>query len=291
MTANSELSATGRGGAVAPGRFLRKHVVMIMGAAALMLVVLVSILAPLLWTVNPLTINPMARLQGPSEMHWLGTDAHGRDLYSRVVYGGRISLLVGISVALLSAIIGTVIGLVSGFVRVLDGVIMRIMDGIMAIPGIMLAIAMMALWGSSIRNVIIAITIGEVPRVSRLVRSIVLSLREQPYVEAAVSMGARTPRIIFRHILPNALSPIAIQATFICSSAMLAEATLSFIGAGTPPNVPSWGNILAEGRTLWQIQPGMIFYPALALSITVLAANLLGDGLNDILDPRRSSRR
>jgi len=269
---------------------MRQHTTLILGLAVLLLLVLVSMLAPLLWTKDPLAIDHAVRLQGPSQDHWLGTDLHGRDLYSRVIYGGRISLLIGLAVAVLSSIIGAVIGLVSGFVKPLDGVIMRIMDGVMSIPGIMLAIALMALWQSSIQNVIIAITVVEIPRVSRLVRSVVLSLREQPYVEAAVSMGAGTPRIIFSHILPNALPPLLVQATFIFSAAMLIEAALGFIGAGSPPTIPSWGNIMAEGRSLWQIQPSMIFYPAAALSVAVLSINLLGDGLGDILDPKRIVR-
>jgi peptide/nickel transport system permease protein len=182
------------------------------------------------------------------------------------------------------------IGVVSGFVRWLDSVIMRIMDGLMSIPGILLAIALMALTRGSVSNVIIAITIPQVPQVARLIRSVVLSLREQPYVEAAVASGTRLPKIIFRHILPNTMAPLTVQATYICASAMITEAILSFIGAGTPPTIPSWGNIMAEGRALWQVKPYIVFFPAAFLSLTVLAVNLMGDGLRDALDPRLAKR-
>ena len=266
--------------------FLRRNPTIAIGAGLLLLMVFVAAFAPLLWTADPTSLAPARRTREPSAQYWFGTDMLGRDVYSRVLYGARVSLLVGFSVALLSSAIGLAIGLVSGFVRWADGIVMRIMDGLMSIPPILLAIAMMALTRASVQNVIIAITIAEVPRVSRLVRGVVLSLREQPYVDAAVAAGTRTPRIILRHILPNTLAPITVQATYICASAMIVEAILSFIGAGTPPIIPSWGNIMAEGRALWQVKPYIVFFPAIFLSITVLAVNLLGDGLRDILDPR-----
>ncbi|MBR0669814.1 ABC transporter permease [Neoroseomonas soli] len=260
------------------------------GGTIVLLMVLMAIFAPLLWTVDPTALAPARRTREPSALYWFGTDMLGRDVYSRVVYGARVSLIVGFAVAVLASAIGLTIGLVSGFVRWADSIVMRVMDGMMSIPPILLAIALMALTRGSVGNVIIAITIAEVPRVSRLVRGVVLSLREQPYVDAAVSCGTRTPVIIWRHILPNTVAPMTVQATYICASAMIVESILSFIGAGTPPIIPSWGNIMAEGRALWQVKPYIVFFPALFLSITVLAVNLLGDGLRDALDPRMAKR-
>jgi peptide/nickel transport system permease protein len=267
-------------------RYLRRHPSVAIGGGLLVVMALIGLFAPLLGTVDPTAIAPSRRTRVPSELYWFGTDMLGRDIYSRVIYGARVSLLVGFSVAILSSVIGLAIGLFAGFIRWADGVIMRVIDGMMSIPPILLAIALMALTRGSIENVIIAITIAEIPRVARLVRGVVLSLREQPYVEAAVANGARAPRIIWRHILPNTFAPMSVQATYICASAMIVEAILSFIGAGVPPATPSWGNIMAEGRALWQVRPHIILFPAVFLSLTVLAVNLLGDGLRDSLDPR-----
>ena len=270
--------------------FVMRQPTISIGLALLVIMVLIAILAPYLTGVDPTALAPAKRNREPSPEFWFGTDAYGRDVYSRVLYGARVSLIVGFSVAVLASLVGLFIGLVSGFVRVLDNIIMRVMDGMMSIPPILLAIALMALTRASVENVIMAITLAEIPRVSRLVRGVVLSLREQPYVDAAVASGTTTPRIILRHILPNTLAPLTVQATYICASAMITESILSFIGAGTPPIIPSWGNIMADGRTLWQVKPYIIFFPAVFLSITVLAVNLLGDGLRDALDPRMAKR-
>lgn len=260
------------------------------GGTIVLAMVLMAIFAPYLGTVDPTALAPARRTREPSAMYWFGTDMLGRDVYSRVVYGARVSLIVGFAVAFFSSVAGLTIGLISGFVRWADNIIMRIMDGLMSIPSILLAIALMALTRGSVGNVILAITVAEIPRVSRLVRGVVLSLREQPYVDAAVAAGTRTPVIIWRHILPNTIAPMTVQATYVCASAMIVESILSFIGAGTPPIIPSWGNIMAEGRALWQVKPYIVFFPALFLSVTVLAVNLLGDGLRDALDPRMAKR-
>ena len=270
--------------------FIRRNPAMVAGGALLAAIALMAIAAPWLATLDPTAIAPSRRLRLPSAAHWFGTDALGRDLYSRVLYGARVSLVVGFAVGALASGIGLLIGVVAGYVRLLDAIIMRVMDGLMSIPSILLAIALMALTRGSVGNVVLAITAAEIPRVTRLVRGVVLSLREQPYVEAAVASGTRAPRVIFRHILPNTLAPITVQATFICASATITEAILSFIGAGTPPTIPSWGNIMAEGRSLWQVKPYIVFFPAAFLSFTVLAVNLLGDGLRDMLDPRLAKR-
>jgi peptide/nickel transport system permease protein len=266
--------------------FLRRHPTVAVGSALLILMALMAVFAPYLATVDPTALAPARRTRAPSAEFWFGTDMLGRDIYSRVVYGARVSLTVGLSVATFASVVGLAIGLFSGFVRWADAILQRVMDGLMSIPPILLAVALMALTRGSVGSVITAITIPEIPRVARLVRSVVLSLREQPYVDAAVVAGTRTPRIILRHILPNTLAPMTVQATYICASAMIVEAILSFIGAGTPPTIPSWGNIMAEGRALWQVKPFIVFFPAAFLSVTVLAVNLVGDGLRDALDPR-----
>lgn len=269
---------------------LRQHPTIAAGGLLLVLLVLSALLAPWLGTIDPTALSPINRTRPPSAQFWFGTDLLGRDVYSRVIYGTRVSLTVGFSVAILSTLIGVAIGLAAGYLRWVDAVVMRIMDGFMSIPTILLAIALISITRASLHNVIIAITITEIPRVVRLVRGLVLSLREQPYVESATAAGAGKMRVVLRHILPNIIAPLTVQATYICGVAILAEAGLSFIGAGIPPSVPSWGNIMAEGRALWQIKPYLIFFPAAMLSVTILAVNMLGDGLRDAVDPRMAGR-
>ena len=269
---------------------LRRHPTMIVGLILLGGMVLMAVFAEYLGTIDPQALSPIRRLRQPSELYWFGTDMLGRDVYSRTLYGARISLIVGISVAVLSIAIGLFFGLITGYVRLADTILMRVMDGLMSIPPILLAIALMALTKASLENVVVAITIAEVPRVTRLVRSVVLSLREQPFVEAAVASGTRFHRILIRHILPNTVAPLLVQGTYICASAMITEAILSFIGAGTPPTIPSWGNIMAEGRSVFQIAYHIILFPGIFLSVAVLAVNLVGDGLRDALDPRLARR-
>lgn len=272
--------------------FARRYPTVVAGLAILLLMVAIAVFATWLSPEDPTRINPRMRLRPPSAAHWFGTDHLGRDVFSRVLHGARVSLFVGFTVALASTLLGLAIGLVSGFLRGLDAVVMRIMDGLMAIPAILLAIAMISLSRSSIRTVIVAITIPEIPRVVRLVRSVVLTLREQLFVDAAVSLGARLPRILAVHIMPNTLAPLIVQATYVCASAIIIEAILSFLGAGTPPDIPSWGNMMAEGRTYVLVAWWLLVFPGLFLSLVVLAVNLLGDGLRETLDPRlrRSAR-
>jgi peptide/nickel transport system permease protein len=287
-----QVGLTGEVGAMAPPQrgLLRRYPMVLLGALLFALVLLITLAAPLLATHDPQEIDPIARLRAPSAEHLLGTDALGRDVWSRTIFGGRISLMVGLAVGLLASALGLAIGLISGYSRVADAVVMRVMDGLMSIPAILLAIALMSVTRASIWTVIFAITIVEIPRVVRLVRSVVLTLREQAYVEAAIIAGTRPVRIVYKHILPNTVAPLIVQTTYICAAAMLIESILSFLGAGTPPEVPSWGNIMAEGRTFFQIAPWLILSPGLLLGATVLAINLVGDGLRGMLDPRIARR-
>jgi len=268
----------------------RRHPTAMAGAILLSLLILMAVFAPWLGTVDTQALAPIRRLRAPSSTYWFGTDMLGRDVYSRVVYGSRVSLIIGISVAMFSAAVGITLGLLTGFVRLVDAILMRVMDGLMSIPSVLLAIALMALTRASMGNVIFAITVAEVPRVTRLVRGVVLTLREQPFVEAAIASGTGFVPILWRHILPNTLAPVLVQGTFIAASAMITEAALSFIGAGTPPNIPSWGNIMAEGRSLFQVAYYIILFPGICLSLAVLSINLIGDGLRDALDPRLARR-
>jgi peptide/nickel transport system permease protein len=274
------------------------------GGFALALLILVALLAPWLGTVDPTLFDAASRdlrpgaageimtLEGDVKKHTflMGSDSFGRDIYSRVLYGTRVSLAVGIASALVAAAFGIVIGLVAGYIRWLDGPLMRVMDGIMAIPAILIAIAVVALWRASLPTVIVAIAIPEIPRVTRLVRALVLSIREEPYVEAAIALGTPTRKIMFGHILPNTVAPLLVQGTYICAFSILLEAILSFLGVGLPPDIPTWGNIMAEGRVQFVAYPHNVFFPGVFLAITVLAVNILGDGLRDTLDPKMAKR-
>ena len=269
---------------------LRRNPTMLFGLVVLTVMALLAFGAPYFGLPEPMRQAPINRLQDPSADHWFGTDMYGRDLLSRVLHGGQISLVVGFSVAAMATSIGLMIGLVAGFNRRVDAVVMRFMDALMSIPSILLAIALVALWGSSVTNVIIALTIPEVPRVVRLVRSVVLMLRDQTFVQAAIACGTSTTKILVRHIMPNTIPPLIVQATYICAQAVIFEAYLSFVGAGTPPEIPSWGNIMAEGRMFFFQNFGIIMYPGIFLAITVFAINTFGDGLRDSLDPRMKRR-
>jgi len=267
-------------------RWARKHPTLIVGALLLVAVAALSIGAPWIATFDPQDIDPLARMQPPSAEHWFGTDSLGRDVFSRAVWGGRVSMIVGLSVGALATLLGVMLGLLAGFVRWADSPVMRMMDGLMAIPGILLAIALMAVTRASLATVIVAITIPEIPRVVRLVRSLALTLREQLFVEAAHAVGTRLPVILARHVVPNMVAPLIVQATFVAAAAVLTEAALSFLGVGIPAQTPSWGNMMAEGRNFVAVAFHIILYPGILLAATVLAINLLGDGLRDALDPR-----
>ena len=269
--------------------FVRRHPTLVAGAALLLMISLAAIFAPII-AGDPLVFEPINRLRGPSSTFWLGTDSLGRDVYARMVHGARISLLVGLSVAFIAVLSGSLVGLLAGYFEKIDAVVMRLMDGIMAIPSILLAIALVALLGASVKVVIIAIAIPEIPRVTRLVRAVVLTVRGLPFVEAARSNGTRVAKLLRRHILPSTVAPLIVQATYICASAILTEAGLSFLGAGTPPEFPTWGNMIASSRLYLQIAPWTIFAPGICLAVVVLAVNLLGDGLRDRLDPRIARR-
>jgi peptide/nickel transport system permease protein len=270
--------------------FLTSTPIIAIATICLLLIIVMSILAPWIAPHDPMQLLPAQRLKPPNEKFLLGTDGYGRDLLSRIIYGGRISLLIGFGAAVVSIACGLVIGLFAGFFKWVDAILMRIMDGVMAIPAILLAIAVVSLSGASITTVLIAITIPEIPRVARLVRSVVLSAREEPYVEAAISVGSALPKIMWRHLLPNTVAPLIVQGTSFCATAILTEAILSFLGAGISPETPTWGNIMAEGRAYFQVKPSLIFWPGLLLSIAILSVNLIGDAARDALDPRMKQR-
>ena len=265
---------------------LRGNPNMAIGVLILLIAVMLAIFAPIIATDEPKSLDPVNRLQAPSGEAYFGTDSVGRDVYSRTIFGSRLSLAIGASVTILTIIAGVAIGIVAGYYKVADNIVMRFMDGLMAFPSFLLAIALVALLGASFQNVVIALSVVETPRVVRIVRGSVLSLRERQYVEGALAVGARPLRILFTHIFPNLVAPLTVQATYVFALAILVEAGLSFLGAGVPPDVPSWGNMMGDANLLKQLAPWMIFFPGLFLSLTVLGANLLGDGLRDTLDPR-----
>ena len=271
-------------------RFLRRNARIGIGGGIVLLMIVLAAAAPL-FAGNPNTMNPMIRLEAPSAQHWFGTDNLGRDVFARTLYGGQVSLAIGFSVAILAIAGGILIGLPAGYYRRIDAIIMRVMDGLMAIPAILLAIALVALTHAGIGTVVIAILLPELPRDVRLVRAIVLSAREQPFVEAAIAGGARTRKVLLRHILPSTFAPLTVQGTYVCASSILVEAALSFLGAGVPPSIPTWGNMIASSQLYLGLAPWTIFFPGVALALLVLAVNLMGDGLRDWLDPRLSRRQ
>ena len=274
------------------------------GVLVLGLLLLIAAMAPVLGTVDPAAMDSahintaagvhgqFSQLDGTVVAHtfWMGADNFGRDIFSRVLYGTRTSLLVATFTAAVAIGVGALLGMLAGYFRVVDAVLMRFMDGLMAIPAILLAIALVAALGAQLWTVVVAIAIPEIPRVTRLVRAMVLTLREEPFVEAARALATPTPVILWRHILPNAMAPLIVQGTFVAASAVLTEAILSFLGLGLPADIPTWGNIMAEGRVQFTQYPGNVLFPALFLVPTVLAINLLGDGLRDVLDPKFSRR-
>lgn len=283
---------------------VRRNLSVRIGGSVLLVLVAIALAAPWLGTVDPSLFDPASRdllpgqmgeittLDGETLKHrfLMGSDSFGRDVYSRVIYGTQVSLVVGLATAVVAMAFGVALGLLAGFLRWLDGPLMRVMDGLMAIPAILIAIALVAMWRGSLATVVVAIAIPEIPRVTRLVRSLVLTIREEPYVEAAVSLGTPTWLVMLRHVLPNTVAPLIVQATFICASGILIEAILSFLGVGLPPDIPTWGNVMAEGRAQFNEYPHNIFFPGIFLAVTVLAVNMLGDGLRDTLDPKMARR-
>ena len=269
---------------------VRQDPVMLGALLLLLLLVAISVGAPWLAQHDPAALTPRARLQPSSGAYWLGTDSLGRDLLSRVLYGGRLSITLAAMVSAISVVLGLVIGLAAGYVRRLDAPVMRLMDGIMAIPGLLLAVAMVALGGANIVTMVVAIAIPEIPRIARLVRSVVLSVREEPYVEASIGAGTPTLKVLWRHIMPSTINPLVVQATFVCAAAILTEAVLGFLGLGFPPEIPSLGTIIAEGRPFFQRAPWIVLYPGVFLALLILAVNMFGDALRDRLDPRLSRK-
>ncbi len=271
-------------------RFLSNKL-MVFGSIIFIVLMLTALIGPSLMSFDPYEMKVAERLQAPSAMHLLGTDEFGRDLLTRIVYGAQVSIGVGLTVTVISSILGMIIGLYASYYTVLDHILMRICDGLMSIPGILLAIALMAALGPSATNVIIALSIVFTPNIARIVRSSALVIREQTYIEAMHAQGASTFRIIWRHIAPNTISPLVVQATFVFAETIISEAALSFLGAGIPAPEPSWGNILFAGKLVIFKAWWMVVFPSLAIILSVLGLNFLGDGLRDFIDPHSSRKR
>ena len=266
------------------------HLSVVFSCLTLFIILLFALFGPMLLGLGN-DINPLSRLKPPSSEHFFGTDSVGREIFVRTISGSRNSVVVGVSVAVLTLVLGGALGVFAGYFRLADKILMRIADGLMAIPGVLFAIALVSLLGGGFLTVIIAITIPEIPRTARLMRSVVLTIRELPFVSASVAVGSPTPKILLQHIIPNVVGALTVQGTFVCASAVLSEAALSFLGVGTPPDIPSWGNVMASGRQFFQIAPWVILFPGALLSLMVLSVNILGDHLRDHLDPRLTKRR
>ena len=274
------------------------------GGIVLSLLILMAVTAPWLGTIDPMAMDPasanlmpgtraeFSSLTGETFDHVfvMGSDSLGRDIWSRTVFGARVSITVGISVAAVALLLGTLVGMFGGYFRRIDSVLMRVMDGVMAIPGILFAISLVALFGGTLTTVVVAIAIPEIPRVARLVRSVVLTIREEAYVEAAIALDTPVWKILFKHILPNAIAPLVVQGTYVCAAAILVEAILSFLGVGLPADMATWGNLMAEGRAQFNQYPHNVLFPGIFLALTVLSVNILGDGLRDTLDPKFNKR-
>ena len=275
-----------------------------LGGSALCVLIAMAALAPWLGTIDPTAMDPgsgnllpgtrgeFTSLSGDTVQHWflMGTDSLGRDIWSRTLFGARVSITIGIAVAVVALTFGLLIGMLSGFFRRLDSIVMRIMDGVMAIPGILFAVSLVALFGGTVPTVIFAIAVPEIPRVARLVRAVVLGVRSEPYVEAAIALDTPIWKVMVKHIMPNAIAPLIIQGTYVCATAILVEAILSFLGVGLPAEMATWGNIMAEGRSQFNQYPHNVLFPGIFLALTVLAVNVMGDGLRDTLDPKFNKR-
>lgn len=290
LSAPIETAPTGRLRIPALARLARRHPLVLVGGGLLFFLIVLALAAPL-YAGDPTSMDPYKRLQPPSAEMWFGTDNLGRDVFARTAFGARISLMVGLISAVCASSVGLLIGVFAGYVRSFDNVIMRLMDALMSMPTMLLAIALIALTGPGLGTLIVAITIPQLPSITRLVRSVVLGVRERPYVEAALCGGASLPKVLWRHILPSTVPALMVQSATVCADAILTEAGLSFLGVGVPPEIPSWGNMISNSRLFLGIAPMTIFAPGICLAVTVLAVNLLGDGLRDMFDPRAKRRR